>query len=110
MLESVFKIKNIENDYFFNEIFNLLNSTYNRNKKKSDMDIFFSFVSGGKSITHKDEYDVFILGLYGRTIYRVEEKEFFVEPGDLISIPKNKLHKAIGITPRICLSYGVYDN
>jgi hypothetical protein len=108
VLESVFQIKNIHNDIYFTEIFNFLNNKFNKNNYKTDLDLFFSFVSGNKSITHRDNYDVFIIGLYGKTLYKVENEEFFVEKGDLLSIKKNELHKAIGLTPRIILSYGIY--
>lgn len=108
VFESVFKISNVEKETFFKEIFNLLNEKYNQENKKSDLYIFFSMVSGTKSITHKDNYDVIIIGLYGTTIYRVENEHFTVEPGDLLRIPKNVIHKAIGLTPRIILSYGIY--
>lgn len=108
VFESVFKIQNVESDNFFKEIFNLLNKNYNKENKKSDLFIFFSMVSGNKSITHKDNYDVIIIGLYGKTIYKIENELFTLEPSDLLFIPKNKLHKAIGVTPRICLSYGIY--
>jgi mannose-6-phosphate isomerase-like protein (cupin superfamily) len=108
IFESVFKIQGIEKDNFFKEIFNLLNINYNKENKKSDLFIFFSLVSGNKSITHRDNYDVFIIGLYGKTIYKVENEYFTLEPNDLLIIPKNQLHKAIGLTPRISLSYGIY--
>jgi hypothetical protein len=108
IFESVFKIESIENDYFFKNIFDLLNNTYNLENKKSDLFLFLSFVSGNKSITHKDEYDVYILELFGKTMYKVEKEEFMLEPNDLLFIPKNKIHKAIGLTPRICLSYAIY--
>ena len=109
VLESVFQIKNIHNDIYFTEIFNFLNNKFNKNNYKTDLDLFFSFVSGNKSITHRDDYTVFIVGMYGKTLYKIEEKEFIVSEGDLLWIPKNKIHKAIGLTPRICLSYGIYD-
>ena len=108
IFESVFKIQNVEKEIFFKEIFDLLNKNYNKENKKSDLFIFFSMVSGTKSITHRDIYDVIIMGLYGKTIYRVENEYFTLEPGDLLMIPKNKIHKAIGLTPRIILSYGIY--
>jgi hypothetical protein len=108
VFESVFKIEEIEKDFYFKEIFNLLNNTYNKDNKKSDLFLFFSFVSGNKSITHKDDYVVYVLGLYGKTVYKVENEYFTLEAGDLLIIPKNSLHKAIGLTPRICLSYAVY--
>ena len=108
VFESVFKINNVEKETFFKEIFNLLNEKYNQENKKSDLYIFFSMVSGTKSITHKDNYDVIIIGLYGTTIYRVENEHFTVEPGNLLRIPKNVIHQAIVLTPRIILSYGIY--
>jgi hypothetical protein len=108
ILESVFKIENVENDVFFKDMYQLLNNNFNKENKKSDLFLFFSFTSGNKSITHRDEYDVFILGLYGKTIYKVDNEEFILERGDLLSIKKNQLHKAIGLTPRIILSYGIY--
>ena len=108
IFESVFKIENIENDYVFKNIFDLLNRNFNIENKKSDLFLFLSFVSGNKSITHKDEYDVYILELFGKTMYKIEKEEFILEPNDLLFIPKNKIHKAIGLTPRICLSYAIY--
>jgi quercetin dioxygenase-like cupin family protein len=107
ILESVFKIEDVQKDFMFKEIFNLLNNTYNKENKKSNLYIFFSFVTGNKSTTHIDDYDVYILGLYGKTFYKIEQDEFYVEPGDLLYIPKNKLHKAVGLGPRIILSYGI---
>ncbi len=109
VLESVFQIKNVHTDVYFTEIFNFLNSKFNKNNNKTNLDLFFSFVSGNKSITHRDNYTVFIIGMYGKTLYKVEEKEFILSEGDLLCIPKNSLHKAIGLTPRICLSYAIYD-
>jgi mannose-6-phosphate isomerase-like protein (cupin superfamily) len=43
-----------------------------------------------------------------KLIYKIEKEYFTLEPNDLLIIPKNKLHKAIGLTPRIILSYGIY--
>jgi hypothetical protein len=108
VFESVFKIRNVEKDFFFKEIFNMLKNNYNKESKKSDLFIFFSLVSGNKSISHRDDYDVMIIGLYGKTIYKIEKEYFTLEANDLLIIPKNYLHKAIGLTPRICLSYGIY--
>jgi len=110
VLESVFQIKSVQKSDYFINVFEILNKKYNKENKKTDLDIFFSLVSGNKSITHRDNYDVYIIGLYGETLYKVENTQFMVENGDLLYIPKNSLHKAIGITPRICLSYGMYNN
>jgi mannose-6-phosphate isomerase-like protein (cupin superfamily) len=108
VFDSVFKIAKVEEDYYFKDIYNVLNNTYNIENRKTDLFIFFSLVSGNKNKAHRDLYDVYIIGLYGKTMYTIEGEEFVVEPGDLLKIPKNKLHKAISLTPRICLSYGIY--
>ena len=108
VMESVFKIRKIENDEYFLDIFKTLNDMYNKKQSKSDLFLFFSLVSGNKSITHWDNHDVYIIGLYGKTLYKVEKEEYIVEEGDLLFIPNKKIHKAIGITPRICLSFGIY--
>ena len=79
-------------------------------KQYSDLDLFFSWVMGTRSTTHKDEYDVWILGCHGRTMYKVGYKEVIVEKGDLLYIPKNITHTAIGLDPRISLSLGIYDD
>ena len=108
VLDSVFKIENVETVYFFKELYNLLNDKFNNENKKSDLFLFFSLTSGNKSTIHRDNYDVFIIGVYGKTIYIVDDQEFCVEQGDLLIIKKNELHVAIGLTPRITLSYGIY--
>ena len=109
VLESVFQIKNIEKDLFFFDLIKKLNELYNKNNFKSESFLFFSLVSGNKSITHRDQVNVYILNLFGKTLYYIEDKEYILEKGDLLFIPKNSLHKAIGLTPRICLSFTVYS-
>ena len=108
VMESVFKVENVEKDLYFFEIFNLLNKKYNEFKKQTNLFLFFSLVSGNRSTTHKDDYDVYIIGLLGKTLYKVDEEEFILEEGDILYIQKNSVHKAIGLSPRICLSYGIY--
>lgn len=108
ILESVFKINCTEHDSSFYKLFHLLQNKFNKDNKKSDLHLFFSLVSGNKSITHRDENDVYILGAHGKTLYRINNEDFIVEKGDLLYIPRHQLHKAIGFTPRISLSYGIY--
>jgi hypothetical protein len=77
---------------------------------KDEVDLFFSLVSQVGN-THVDNSDVFIIGLKGKTIYKVfdfENKDYTVEKGDMIFIPKNIKHKAVGINPRIIASIGFY--
>ena len=82
---------------------------YERNEKDA-VDLFFSFVSQIGN-THVDIEDVFIIGLEGKTIYRVYSninEDYTIEKGDMIFIPKNLKHKVIGLTPRIIASIGFY--
>ncbi len=106
-LESIFQIQRIENIPIFNNLFIDLNSQVNKKNFKSDLDVFFSLVPGTRSNTHSDNYDVCIIGAYGRTLYKVDDKEFIVNKGDLLHIKAGQLHTAIGLDPRIILSLGI---
>jgi len=82
---------------------------YERDKKDA-VDLFFRFVSQ-VGHTHVDIEDVFIIGLEGKTIYRVYSninEDYTIEKGDMIFIPKGLKHKVIGLTPRIIASIGFY--
>ena len=108
VLKSVFKINNIQNNNDFKPFYDYCEENFNKNKKKSNLIMFFSLKSGGSSITHKDKEDVYIVGVKGKTWYKVNNKEYMVEKGDLLKIPAKTIHTGIGLTPRIILSYGVY--
>ena len=109
VLNGCFLIRDIENNEDFNFLYNHLNEEFNKEDKKSNLHMFFSFKSGATSITHKDQEDVYIIGAMGRTLYKVDDSEFMVEKGDLLKIPANTLHTAIGLTPRVVLSFGTYQ-
>ncbi len=108
IFDSSFRISGVEKDYYFKELFDILNKNYNKTNKYSNLDLYFSLVSGCTSITHRDKEDVIIVSLYGTTVYKLEKNYFTLESGDFLFIKKNQLHKAIGLTPRIILSYGIY--
>ena len=108
VLHSSFQIKKVQSFLPLNSLYNFCENEYNTKRKPSDLDIFFSMQSGVKSSTHRDAYDVIIIGAFGRTLYKVEDKEFLVEPGDLLYIPATQLHVAIGLDPRIIFSYGMH--
>ena len=111
-LKDVFQMYNVLN-YLpeFKTFYDFLNKLFKyRKDERDEVDIYFSFVSqaGGG---HVDIEDVFILGLKGKTIYRIfsnVNKDYMVEEGDLIFIPKGISHKVVGITPRIIASIGFY--
>ena len=76
--------------------------------KNDGVDLFFSFVTNA-SHSHVDIEDVFLIGLSGKTIYRLikEKRDYLIEKGDLLYIPKGTAHKAISLTPRIIASVGL---
>ena len=108
---SIWQLRDIhkfDNQFFilidlFRKIFNYTTDI------KDGVDLFFSFVTntGG---SHVDEEDVFLIGLHGKTIYRVIEtnKDYCLQKGDLLHIPKGNRHKAISATPRSIASVGFY--
>jgi ribosomal protein L16 Arg81 hydroxylase len=108
--ESVFQIREIQKTKEFNSVFNKLNTEFNKNNFKTDLDIFYSLVSGACSVSHEDEYSVVIINLYGKVVYKLADNIVTLNPGDLIKIPKKTFHKAIGITPRIVLSFGIRED
>jgi quercetin dioxygenase-like cupin family protein len=76
---------------------------------ESNLCIFSSLVSGIKSPVHDDITDVLLLGLHGKVLYKINNtEEYILEPSDLLIIPKGTKHMAIGIDPRITLSYGIF--
>lgn len=74
---------------------------------RDEVDLYFSFTSQIGS-NHIDPEDVYIIGLKGKTIYRIFNTNNEVNEGDLIFIPRGIKHKAIGTTPRIIASIGYY--
>jgi len=109
IFDNTIVINDVHRDHGLINIYNHLEDHYNPNKIRSDMHLFFSMSSGGKSVAHIDNYDVYIVGLYGRTLYRNDNEENFVEEGDMLFIKKGEEHRAIGITPRIIASYAFYE-
>jgi ribosomal protein L16 Arg81 hydroxylase len=110
ILESIFQIKNInQSNKSLEEMYNNLNKLYNVKKANSDLDLFFSLIPGTRCNTHSDKYDVYIVGAYGRTLYKVENKEYIVSSGDVLHIPPYNTHTSISLDPRIIISFAVYN-
>ena len=113
-LRDVFRIPGVSG-YLkeFKTFFDFLTKMFNYQRDEQDeVDLFFSFVSqSGHS--HVDVEDVFIIGLEGRVIYKVfndENKNYTVEKGDMICIPKGLKHKVIALDPRIIASVGLFGD
>ena len=111
-LKDVFQIHKISNCLKeFKTFFDFLTKLFKYERDlRDEVDLFFSLVSQvGNS--HVDIEDVFIIGLKGKVIYRVfdfEDKDYSIEQGDMIFIPKGIKHKVIGTSPRIIASIGFY--
>jgi len=111
-LKSVFQIIKVSNTLKeFKIFFDFLSKLFKYERDaKDEVDLFFNLASQvGNS--HMDIEDVFIIGLKGTTIYRVfdiKNKDYTIEKGDMIFIPRGISHKAIGLTPRIIASIGFY--
>ena len=109
-LRDLFQIQKVSNTLQeFKIFFDFLSKMFKYERHEEDeLDLFFSFVSQVGS-PHEDLEDVFIIGLKGTTIYRVfdnENKDFTIEKGDMIFIPRGIKHKVISLNPRIVASIG----
>jgi quercetin dioxygenase-like cupin family protein len=109
IFNSVIKVEGVQEDPMFHSLFDYCQKNFNKENLNADLFLFAGFKMGNVSVTHKDNYDVVIIGAHGETVYNLEGKEYRVCPGDLLHIPKNVTHTAIGMTPRIILSYGKYN-
>jgi len=111
-LKDVFQIYAVSNILQeFKTFFDFLSKLFKYERDpKDEVDLFFSLVSQIGN-THVDIEDVFIIGLTGTTIYRVFDitnKDYYIEKGDMIFIPRGKKHKVLGMNPRIIASIGFY--
>ena len=107
ILENSFQLVHPEKTCFFNDLLKIMDGHFNKENKKSDLRLFFSFKASSGQY-HRDIEEVNILGLYGRTIYSINNQHYYVEKGDVLRIKKGILHRSMSLGPRIILSHGVY--
>jgi len=110
LLDSIFQIRNIQDEEFFTQVYNQMNHMFNKENKRTTLDLFFSYMRGARGDAHRDQESVHIMGAYGRTLYFIDNEEIILERGDRLFIKKSIKHRAIGLTPRIILSFGSYDD
>jgi len=110
ILDSTFQVADVDGNPKFHSLCELLNKKFNKNNYYFDLDLFFSTSIGASSITHRDEYAVYILAVCGHTVYKIDNEVFEILPGDLLYIPEHTTHTAIGMTPRIILSYATHKD
>lgn len=112
-LRDVYQMLNVTNIFQeFRTFFDFLLKTFKFIPDSRDaVEFFFSFASQ-VGVVHEDTEDVFIVGLKGKTIYRVygaDNIDYEINKGDMIFIPHGIRHKVIGITPRIIASIGYFN-
>ena len=112
-LRDIFQIRNITDSLKeFRTFLNFFEKMFKYSfDEKNQVDLFISLISK-TGTPHRDREDVFILGLNGKTIYKIfdtENKNYEINKGDLIFIPKGIKHKVISITPRIIASIGFFS-
>jgi len=108
---AVWQVRHVHIDEpFFFTLFDFFKKTFKYIPEVRDgVDLFLSFVTGTGD-AHIDVEDVFLIGLLGKTIYRdyKTNKDYQIEKGDLLFVPKGRKHRAISLTPRIVASVGFY--
>tara|TARA_B100000003_G_C10907378_1_gene361756 strand:+ start:669 stop:1175 length:507 start_codon:yes stop_codon:yes gene_type:complete len=72
-----------------------------------NLDFFYS-LKGEVGPSHFDREHVIILGIKNVTYYHLDNKDFKVEPGDILYIPKNYLHHSFSARERIVLSLSIW--
>tara|TARA_R110000744_G_scaffold69219_1_gene140552 strand:+ start:1129 stop:1614 length:486 start_codon:yes stop_codon:yes gene_type:complete len=73
------------------------------------LDFFYS-LKGEVGYSHRDKEHVMILGIKNTTYYHIDNKDFKIEPGDILYIPKNYLHHSFSSRERIVLSLSLWEN
>jgi len=69
-------------------------------------DVMVSYAAPGGGVgPHVDHYDVFLLQGPGRRAWRVENKRFVAEKGDLLYLPPGVRHDGVALEP--CFTYSI---
>lgn len=69
-------------------------------------DVMVSYATPGGGVgPHVDSYDVFLLQGPGRRAWRVENKRFVAQPGDLLYVPPGVRHDGVALEP--CFTYSI---
>lgn len=69
-------------------------------------DVMVSYATPGGGVgPHVDNYDVFLLQGPGRRAWRVENRRFVVECGDLVYLPPRVEHDGVALEP--CFTYSI---
>lgn len=86
---------------------------FSYNNEKMNTCLFASLTKQGGTESHMDEETVFLIPTIGQIVYNIYNKHsyesYFLKPGDLLVIPKQIMHAAIPICPRITISVGIFN-
>lgn len=109
-LQSCFVIEDVHQDPKFETILRKIANDNELSGQNIDVHLFVGFAQGASSTIHKDNYSVYLYGLYGETMYIVNEEKYILGKGDFIKINRGDTHQAIGLSPRIILSLAEIPN
>ena len=63
--------------------------------------------NGGTYGRHNDVIDVYYWQVQGKTIWKFDNNEYVINPGDLIIVPKGIYHDVIPLGPRVGISMSI---
>ena len=70
-----------------------------------DAHLYFNITTVGENFgNHKDNEDVYFWQCQGISKWVIEDKEYILEPGDLIIVPAGVYHNVKALTPRAGVS------
>jgi 50S ribosomal protein L16 3-hydroxylase len=69
-------------------------------------DVMVSYATRGGGVgPHVDSYDVFLLQGRGRRAWRIENRRYVAEPGDMLYLPPGVRHDGVALEP--CFTYSI---
>jgi quercetin dioxygenase-like cupin family protein len=103
-LQSCFVIDGVHTQKVFHNVLEKIIMDNNLNGRRVNVHLFVGFSQGATGAIHKDDYNIYLYGLCGETMYIVEGQKYILGKGDFLKVNKGELHQAIGVTPRMILS------
>tara|TARA_R100000149_G_scaffold66041_2_gene42923 strand:+ start:1041 stop:1535 length:495 start_codon:yes stop_codon:yes gene_type:complete len=81
-----------------------------KSHEKNGADIFFS-LAANIGLSHVDKEDVFLIGSYGKTTYKIipDGIDYEIGKGDLLYIPRGTRHRSFSSAPRAVISIGFFE-
>tara|TARA_A100000171_G_C2029260_1_gene95022 strand:- start:68 stop:550 length:483 start_codon:yes stop_codon:yes gene_type:complete len=105
--ESVGQIINLNNILIFKSYLDYIETNLKDLFSLGNLDFFYS-LKGEVGLAHEDKEHVIILGIKNATYYHVDNVDLEINPGDILYVPKNKLHHSFSSRERIILSLSLW--